>query len=522
MSTLGIVEIIHLSGQENIHTLRTIITRAQGARVLFVLPKQHSALQSAVRLKLLARQALVKGVQVAFVSKDATIRDAAHQVHLSVFRSIQAAQRARYWKEGDAIPSPSDLTPNDSFTREQRQRAVLTRQTPIGQPTSWGEHVMLAGLVFGMMIVLSSILLLLGPSASITVIPYEENHEITVPIMIDATAQEINFAQTIIPGTLITQDVQGTREMATSGHQDLPTESAKGTVLFINATGEPVKIPSDTIVSTSSGSPIRFRTLETVELTGTINSRVPAPVEAISPGLSGNVGPQQINRVEGPAASVVRVLNEEGLEGGTVEQRSVVTVADQEQLQEQLRQQLLQAGRAALERAIEQSSEDQLLVPGMVTMNIAAENFNGVVKDQIDVLRLTMRATVSGIIVSQKDIERIVKQEFEAEIPPNYIMLEDKLTFSPNEAELGELDLPVMPVRTQTRFRAELPEEKIRTLIRGQPINNANAALAQHLPLASPPTIVVTPDWWNRMPYLSLRIFVYVNTLEEDQAYLKD
>lgn len=516
MDYSDIIEVIDLSGQENVHTLRMMIARTQKPRVLFVSGKRHPALRHIVRLRLLGRQSFIKGVQVAFVSKDATLRDAAHEVNLSVFRSIKRAQRARNWKEAKPIPSPIDLTPSDLLTRRQRQQAVLTRQTPIGRPTSWGEHVMLAGLVFGMMIVLSSILLLLGPSATITVAPYEEDHEIIVPMTIDVSAQEINFGRVILPGTLITQDVQGTREISTSGHQDVPVEFAKGSVLFINATGQSVSIPEDTIVSTSSGTAVRFRTIESVNLTGTINSRVLVPIEAISPGPSGNVGPQQVNRVEGSAATVVRVLNEEGLQGGTVEQRSVVTAADQEQLQEQLRQQLLQAGQAELERTIEQSGEDQLLVPNMININIVSENFNGVIKDSLDTLRLTTRATVSGIIISQKNIEKLVRQEFEVEIPPNYLMLEDKLTFTPNDASLGELDLPVMPVRAQTRFRAEFASEEIRKLVRGQPIDEASTALSQRLPLASPPTITVTPDWWNRMPYLSLRIFIDVNLLEEE------
>ena len=520
MSNSEIVEVVHLSGKEDIHTLRTIIACTQKARLLFVVPKRHSALQRFIRLRLLARQGFAQGVQVAVVSKDANIRELARQVNLSAFRSIKAGKGARHWNEGELIPPPRALTQSDLLTRKLRRRAVLQRETPIGRPTSWGEHVMLAGLVFGMMIVLSSILLLLGPSASITLVPYEEDHEIIVPITIDSTAQEISFGYFIIPGQVISQDVQGTREMPTSGHKDVPAEFAKGTVLFINVTGQSVKIPSNTIVSTSSGTPVRFRTTETVELTGTINSRVSVPIEAVSPGPSGNLGPQQINRVEGAAATVVRVLNEEGMENGTVEQQSVVTAADQEQLREQLRQQLLQAGRAALESMVEGLGEDQLLVPGMITMNVVTENFNGIANDQLDVLRLDMRAKVTGIVISQEHIERMVRRELKDEIPPNYMMLEDQLIFAPDEAQLGENELPVMPVRAQTRFRADLSGEQIRTLVRGQPIDDAEAALSQHLPLATNPTIAVSPDWWNRMPYLSQRIFIDLKTLEENQASL--
>ncbi|MGB0389223.1 MAG: baseplate J/gp47 family protein [Ardenticatenaceae bacterium] len=514
------IEVLNLSGEEDIQTLRTMIARSPAERVLFVVPRKHPALRELVRLKLLARQAYTEGTLVALVTKDATIRDFARLVNLSVFRSVKAGRRARDWRSGQEIPPPDALTLSDTAMREERRHAVLERQSSVPQPIRWSDHLMLAGLVFGMMIVLSSILLLLGPSASITLVPHEEDHELIVPITIDRSAQEITFGQSIIPGTLIEQDVQGTREMAASGRQDVPAEVATGSVLFINATGQPIEIAANTIVSTSSGTPIRFRTTETVPLTGSINSRVSVPIEAIRTGPSGNVGPQQINRVEGAAASVVRVLNEQGTEGGTVEQRAVVTAADQEQLRKQSRQQLFQAGRAALENKVAEMGEDQILVPGMIDIDIVSENFNGIVSDQLDVLKLDMRAKVSAFVISQRDIERVSKRQLKSEIPLNYQMLEDQLIVTPNEAEIGEDGLPIMPVRALTRFRAQLSGEQIRRLVRGQPIDDAQSALSQHLPLATDPSIVVTPDWWNRMPYLSLRIFIYVDTLEQNQALL--
>lgn len=517
-------QVIRLSGKEDIHAIRTLIARAQAPRLLLVVPNHHEAFRGLVRFKMLARQAYDEGVQLALVTRDGRIRDLAQQVDLSTFNSVEAGRKARRWRAGQgvpaALPSSAERVPliTNSAAWGRGRQAVVERRKSIGTRSNWGENIMLAGLIFGMMIILSAVLLLLVPSARITLVPIQVPLDITFQVTVDPTAREIDFGEGIVPAQVIRQDVQGTFEMATSGRQDVPVELSQGDVLLINVTGQAVTVPTDTVVSTASGNPIRFRTLRAASLPAQINARVEVPIEAVSPGPSGNVGPQQISRIEGAAATAVRVLNQSGTEGGGVQQRAVVTAADRDQLREQLEQRLLQEGRAALERLLEETPEDDYLIPDIITMEITSESFNGGVDDQLDVLTLELRARVSGMVVQRDALVRVSRQRVRDEVPANYRLLDDGYTVVPGETRVVDDGLPIMAVRTQAIAGAQLAADEIRSLVRGQPIDEAHAALLQRLPIAADPAITVTPDWWNRMPYLPLRIFVRVGVLGADQA----
>lgn len=510
-------QVIRLSGKEDIHAVRTLLGRAQAKRLLLVVPPNHPAFKRLVRVKMLVRQAHTEGIQVAIVSSDPTIRDLAGQVDLSAFRSVESGQRARRWRKGQGSVNGGRPHGQTNLAWHRGRHAVLARRQQIGQRANWGEVIMLMGLIFGMMIILSAVLLLLVPSAQITLVPRQLPLEQTLTVTVDSTAQSIDYSTLTVPGELLTLPIQTTQQIPTTGRRDVPSAHARGAILFINVTGEPVNVPSGTIVYTSSGSPIRFRTLESAGVPGQIGARVEVPVEALTPGPAGNVGPLQINQVEGAAATAVRVLNPTALEGGDVQQTAVVTAADKEQLQNQLRQRLLQEGRVALEQRLAEMAASQegerFLVPGSVILEITAETFNGSVDDQREVLQLDLRARVSGVVVAQTDLDKVAQRTLEGEVPEGYRMLDDGFRVVPGEAQLNEQGRPVMAVRSEAIAVAELSGEQIRTLVRGQPLDEAEALLLQRLPLAANPSIDISPGWWSRLPYLPFRIFIRLGVL---------
>ncbi|MGH2543342.1 MAG: baseplate J/gp47 family protein, partial [Ardenticatenaceae bacterium] len=408
-----------------------------------------------------------------------------------------------------------------------RREALLRRRA--GAHTGWGESILLAGFLFGMMILFGAVLLLLVPGARITLVPRQIPFQATFPATVDPAAQELDIFNVIVPGQAVSLPVQGVQEIATSGHRDVPAGKAMGEVLFLNVTGQPVTIPPDTLVATSSGTPVRFRTLAPLSLPGELNARASVPVEAVNPGPAGNVNPLQINVVEGPAASTVRVLNERGTEGGDVQQRAVVTAADKEQLREQLRQRLLQEGQAALQSSLLESESvaagasigntpTHFIVPGSVSIEVTAETYSGSVDDQLDVLSLDLRARVSTITVSQEDIERLAIRALRDEVPTSYRMTDDGFDAIAGDAQRDEAGLLVMAVRAEGIATAELSADVIRSLVRGQPLDEAYSALIENLPLAADPAINLWPDWWSRMPYLPLRIFVRVGVPGTDEV----
>ncbi|MDQ4077943.1 MAG: baseplate J/gp47 family protein [Chloroflexota bacterium] len=517
-------QVIRLAGNEDIHTVRALLAHAEAKRVMLVVPRQHPAFQRVVRLKLLARQAAEEGVQLALITRDSEIRDLAQQLKLPTFRSVEVGRRARRWDEGREVTSGrfNSLPIADPGipTRHRGRGVILERRQQLIGESNWGEHVILAGLLFGMMVLLAATLVLLVPSAYVTLVPDQVPIEATLPVIVDPASREVDVFNAVVPADVLNVPVQGVQDIATSGRKDLPAGRAVGEVLFLNVTGEPITIPANTIVSTTSGVPVRFRTTSDVLLPGEVNARTSASIEAISPGPSGNVRPLQINLVEGAAASSVRVLNENPTEGGDVQQRAVVTASDKEMLFGQLRQHLLNQGRAELERRLQEENEspnsaiDRFIVPGTVTIKITAETYSASVDDQADVLTLDLRARVSAIVVSQGDIERLGRRALRDHVPAGYRMLDDGFHVVWGEAQ-GE-DMLELPVRATGIVGAQLSEEEIRALVRGQPVDEARAALLHQLSLAADPAVDLSPDWWDRMPYLPFRIFIRVGVLDAE------
>ncbi len=516
-------QVIRLAGDEDIHAVRGMLARAQAPRVMLVVPKGHPTFQRLVRLKVLARQAQEEGVQVALVSADSQIRALAGQLGLSAFRSVEAGRRARRWREAPLLDTTVDSSARarvlDPATQQWRRgrSAVLEREQRLGTDSHWGESILLAGLLFGMMILLSSLLLLLVPSAHITLVPRQQPIDTTLTIVVDSGSQEVNFFDRIIPAEVENIAVQANQGIATTGFKDVPATRATGEVLFLNVSGQPSEVPVNTIVSTSSGTPIRFRTTQPVSVPGELNARVSAPIEAVNPGPSGNVQPLQINMLEGAAANTLRVLNENPLEGGDVQQQAVVTAEDKTTLLDQLRQLLLSQGLSQLEQSLQAgdaagASSERFIVLGTAAIEITAETYSASVDDPSQVLNLDLRARVSGISASHDDIERLARRAVREQVPEGYQMLEDGFRFVVGDGQRNEAGFWTVPVRAEGVASAELSGDQIRSLVRGRPLDEAKGALTQ-LPLAADPAIVLAPDWWSRMPYLPLRIFIRIGVL---------
>jgi hypothetical protein len=511
-------QVIHLTGTEDIHAVRRMVSRSKVERLLLVVPNKHPALQRELRMRLLARQAYAEQKKVALVSRDDTVRELAKEVNLSTFGSVEDALRSAKWREGQADTQLNGArTTNEAVLEWGRGRgAVAARQRALGTRSNWGEYVMLSGLITALLIVFLAVVILLVPSAQIVLVPRQEPLTVPFELTVDLTARESNADERVIPGEFIRQDVQGTFEIPTTGRRDVPSAIATGTVTFINITGQGVTIPSGTIVSTSTGTPVRFRTTETVSVAAEFDALADAPIEALNPGPSGNVGSQQVSRVEGAAASVVRVVNLQPTQGGGVQSRAVVTSADRAQLSEQLRQQLLQRGREALAEAAE--AQGKVLIDDSVTMEVTAENFDGVVDQQLDVLRLDLRARVSGLSVPAPEVDRVAQRILRENIPNGYRLLGNQnISITPGEGQLVD-GAYILPVTVQGLISAIITGDEVRAIVRGQPLDIALAALPQRLPLEADPAITLSPDWWDRMPYLPIRIFITLGVLESEAA----
>src|SRR5690606_4138462 len=175
----------------------------------------------------------------------------------------------------------------------------------------------------------------------------------------------------------------------------MPSQKARGVVLFTNRIPDQVNIPAGTVVRTSAARPVRFVTLADVTLPGQIGETVDAPAEATEAGLEGNVPAGRINQVEGPLSSRVAVVNPEPTQGGLADEVRAVSADDMERARALLRQQLQQRAFAEMETRL---LEDFEFVP-LESLNVVlvySETFSAYEGQAAERLNLAMRVVVQG------------------------------------------------------------------------------------------------------------------------------
>lgn len=506
-------QVIHLQGNEDIHALRTMVARAQAGRVLLVVPKGHPALRGLVRLRLLVRQANDAGKQLALVTHDGPVSRSAAQLNLSVFRSVAAGQRSQRWRGGEAALPQQGQRGAPASWRTGRE-GVRARRDQIGQGGDWGERVALLGLGLGVAVVLVAVFLLVLPSAEITLVPRQEPMSILVPVSANPNVDVVDYDNAVVPAATVQVTLEATQQIPTSGRKDVPDAPATGSVTFINQTGQDIPVPANTIVATTSATPVKFRTLDDAFVPAGVGSRATAAIEAVAPGLTGNVAALQINQIEGPAGVVLRVVNQQPTQGGTVKQVAVVTAADKEQLREQLLNRIRQEGAVEL---AERTPEDQFFIAETTAIETLTESFDRVVDEQAETLTLLLRVRASGTAVLRAPVERLAKRALIAQVPPSFQLLDEGFAVAPRAVEQVEGAVARVAFQVDGVTGARLDGSTVRTLVRGLPLEEAHGVLLQRLPLAADPSIAVQPDWWGRMPYLPLRIFVRVAALPVTQ-----
>ncbi|MCZ7573868.1 MAG: baseplate J/gp47 family protein [Ardenticatenaceae bacterium] len=520
-------QIIRLRGDENIHALRSVIARAQGDRVLLVVPRGHAAFYRLVRLKLLVRQAHDHGKALALVTRDPTIRDLAGELNLSVFRSVGAGQRARRWRHADgALLMPraegngragvrgvalgTSLGDHDPVSWRTGRAGVLARRRELGRGGDWGERIALTGLALGLLVVLVAVLVLVVPSAEVTLVPRQEPIRLILPVTANPETDTPDFETGTVPAQVASVLLEATAQTPASGRKDVPEAHATGTVLFVNVTDQAIPVPAGTLVSTSSAVPVKFRTLQPVTVPAGSDQRAVAPIEAVQPGPTGNVAALMINQIEGPASVVLRVLNPDPPQGGTVKQAAVVTAADKEQLREQLHNRLHQEALTELQA---RTPTDAFFVPQTLKIETLTESFDHQVDEQTDMLSLLLRVRASGVVVPYHDIERLARRALLAQVQPGFVLLDEGMHVTPREVERIEDNTVHLAIQADGVVGAQLDGGQVRGLIRGQPLDAASAILIDRLPLSADPGLSVQPGWWPRLPYLPLRIFVRVAAL---------
>jgi hypothetical protein len=513
--------VIELQTQDDLASIRHWLDQAEDERVALVIPWDMQFLSRRLDFDLLRREVERRQLEVAIVSTDFERCGLARRCGVPAFARVSEAEGAKKWRAH--APEPVEAPPRHWWDVEvdlqPRPRSRLLRFLPPW--FNWIKFgVRLLIFLLALLVILVSAYVIV-PSGSVTLVPASREFVTIVPVSTDLEIEEVDHKAGLIPARKIGDYFEGSVEVETTGIMNLVTGRATGEVEFTNLLAQDYVVPKGTILRTSSTSyPIRFRT--TADVVVPAAGRALAPIEALEDGV-GNVGAFQINVVEGVAASAVAVINPQATSGAEPREARVVTQADYDRGQALLMQQLLgQAYDGLSEKYLEPSEvllRQSLLVEAMP--KLAYDRF---VTEQSDKVGVNMRILVSGWAVDIDNAEAVAYFALSRRIPSGYRLIDARFEVGEAAEEtVGPGDFTFF-VTAYGEADAMLNPGEAVSLVRGQRLDEARNRLVANLPLAKEPQIAHWPDWpeqleWlERMPLLSLRIDVTVESPTEAAA----
>jgi hypothetical protein len=389
------------------------------------------------------------------------------------------------------------------------------------------EIVVLTGVLFLSVLAVSTLLAFVVPVASVTLVPAQEPIAARVPVTARSDLEEAELSRNLVPARRVGQRVESDGTTAATGSRLAPAEPAGGLVVFTNRRPDSLEISAGTIVATSTGANVRFETLEPALLPGGIGQQVTVPVQALEPGVEGNVRAFSINTVEGSLALSVNVLNPEPMAGGTAQDVAVVTQGDKDRLRNEVLQQVTQDAYGALGELLE---EGEFVPPETVGTLIVAETYDRFTDEEAEEVSLRLRLLATALAVDGSSAEEIALRALGERIPRRGRLLTDSVSFSRSGATvLEEEDVTVIAFDMTASGVGvlDIDPAAVRAAIRGLTPEAAVAQLQDSWRLQSAPHLQLGPEWllpilsrldfpWlpvpvaNRVPWLPFRTQVRV------------
>jgi hypothetical protein len=314
-------QILSLEQNDDLHSLRDKIARAQAGRLVLHWPALEEPITRRLDLELMRRWAAMAGSDLAIVSPDPAVHQLAGEAGIPCYFTLTESALA------GISPRPSHPLPWQDSSRRRRSPPAPPPRMPARTIPLTGRIAIFAIAVLSVAVTLG----LLIPSARIRV------------VFPSRTIHVSGIFNPSLCGELSTRlELSGRR--AATGSVFAPTAYAKGTVVLTNISTRLLNLPAGLRISSRSG--ISFETVTGVVLPSGQSKGV--EVRAVLAGPSGNLPSETLNVVEGPLSLLLQATNPEPTTGGAGEWRGAVAEADTELLRADLEEEVMQEAETGL------------------------------------------------------------------------------------------------------------------------------------------------------------------------------
>lgn len=541
--------IVQLEDHDDILSTRDKLSWSKASRVLLVWPRRGKVLERRVDLLILQRHARELGAQLGIVTRSGEVKAHAHELGIPVFADPAQAQQENWrrtrrkgkapWEER-RLTDPQELRARHGSMNGARVKRAWLR---------WGAFA--AGILAFLALVLFFV-----PEAQVELKPVRQSQELTLNVWASPTIHNAS-ATGGMPAQTLTGVVEGRDQLASSGHSQIPDQPAEGAVLLTNLTEQGLDIPAGTIVLTATSPAVRYTLTQPVQISAGTGKTASAPIRAVMAGSQGNQAKGSVRAMEGPLGLRLTVDNPEPITGGRDRSAAAPTEQDAQTLREKL---LTSLQERALEEIRSRVKPEQRLMEGTLHIRAIIEENREPARGQPgDQLQLSMRVEYEALAVSETDLRAVAQAALDANQPAGFEPMAGSLqidflseptvdaapvlatptreaaaaasgdslgTASPDTTATATSNTSVetaqvtsttavaevtattarWQIRAAQMIEASLPKFGTIVSIQGRSVAEASQVLQSRLALAEAPRILLYPDWWVRLPYLSFRI----------------
>lgn len=526
-------QILEVTPEATLNSLRRQLSQWRRERVALLLPEDWHELDNSARLRLLQRQAQIQQCHLGLITRDPAVHAAAHQVGLPVFVHPQEALRD-HWRMTPMLPlvhprrpelglpepprwrrariTAQETMPGQYRARQKRIRAEERYRRPLPGWLRLTGNLLMGGMIAAALILFT---LYVIPAATITLVPGREPISVTVQLianpLLDVPDLEINQ----LPARTVETNIDASGTIATSGTRQKSTDLAAGRVTFTNLGSSAVRVPAGTVVSTGTGTAVNFRTTSDAQVPAGRGQRADASIEALEPGIQGNVRANTINTVNGGLRVRVSVTNQGGTGGGGSQLVPVATQADRDQLLAEVEAKIEAQAYDKLQELL--ATGEWLSPESIQLLTLSTPAFSAFNDEEADELSLTLRQLARGIVVDEAVLRDALLQTAQNAIPAETKLVASSLTAQrmPGVDVIGGSVQFTMTVNAE--YVAPVDPVEVRSAIAGLTPDEAIALVQSRWPTIRPPEIYRDPEWFATLPAIGNRIQVrvaYDDTLE--------
>ncbi len=362
--------------------------------------------------------------------------------------------------------------PSVSFGKLGNIREVLGRL-----PRTHGVGIPLLIGVVGL-IVLTGILYYMLPRAKVTVLVASQTVDGSAALSVSTKSTIADSESKIIPGKTQEQSVSGEKTIAVTGKKNIG-DPAKGTVTIYNKVTSGRNFAKGTVLTTGGIAFTLDSDVSVASASESIGSitfgKANANVTAKEIGPNGNVSASSEFTIASVSPSSVSARNESAFTGGTSKQVTVVSRADQDALVKALTDELV--GQAKQQLMAQAAGER--LIDQTIKTEVAEKVFDNEIDEESKDLHGKVTIKVTGISVTDADIQAALLPTAEAKIPSGYSLAPEQTTVTTSNVVVKKDGSITLTAKLTAVALPKVDAETLKSRLTGKSIDEALAILKE-------------------------------------------